>query len=111
LVARDWAPNAGDIIWLNFDPQAGHEQAGHRPALVLSPVRYNRLTGMVVCVPLTTRVRGNRFEVAISSSRDGVALSDQVKSLDWRARKATRKGTASVEELEAVRQRVRVLVG
>lgn len=111
MVARDWAPNAGDIIWLNFDPQAGHEQAGHRPALVLSPVRYNRLTGMVVCVPLTTRVRGNRFEVAISSSRDGVALSDQVKSLDWRARKATRKGTASVEELEAVRQRVRVLVG
>ena len=111
MVARDWAPNAGDIIWLNFDPQAGHEQAGHRPALVLSPVRYNRLTGMVVCVPLTTRVCGNRFEVAISSSRDGVALSDQVKSLDWRARKATRKGTASVEELEAVRQRVRVLVG
>ena len=111
MVARDWAPNAGDIIWLNFDQQAGHEQAGHRPALVLSPVRYNRLTGMIVCVPLTTRVRGNRFEVAISNSRDGVALSDQVKSLDWRARKATRKGTASVEELEAVRQRVRVLVG
>jgi mRNA interferase MazF len=111
LVARDWAPDAGDIIWLNFDPQAGHEQAGHRPALVLSPVRYNRLTGMAIIVPMTTRVRGNRFEVAIGPGRDGVALSDQVKSLDWRARKATRKGKASAEELEAVRQRVRVLVG
>jgi mRNA interferase MazF len=111
LVARKWAPDAGDIIWLNFDPQAGHEQAGHRPALVLSPLAYNRATGMVVCVPLTTRVRGNRFEVAIGSSRDGVALSDQVKSLDWRARKATRKGKASATELEAVRARVRVLVG
>jgi mRNA interferase MazF len=111
LVTRDWAPDAGDIIWLNFDPQVGHEQAGHRPALVLSPLRYNRLTGMAVIVPMTTRVRGNRFEVAISSSRDGVALSDQVKSLDWRARKATHKGKASVTELEAVRARVRVLVG
>ncbi len=111
MVARDSAPDAGDIIWLNFDPQAGHEQAGHRPALVLSPVRYNRLTGMAIIVPMTTRVRGNRFEVAIGRGRDGVALSDQVKSLDWRARKATRKGKASAEELEAVRARVRVLVG
>ena len=111
MVARDWAPDAGDIIWLNFDPQAGHEQAGHRPALVLSPIRYNRLTGMAVMVPMTTRVRGNRFEVAIGGGRHGVALSDHVKSLDWRARKATRKGKASAAELEAVRARVRVLVG
>lgn len=66
---------------------------------------------MAIIVPMTTRVRGNRFEVVIGSGRDGVALSDHVKSLDWRARKATRKGKASVEELEAVRQRVRVLVG
>jgi mRNA interferase MazF len=111
LVGRDWAPDAGDIVWLNFDPQAGHEQAGHRPALVLSPIAYNRLTGMAIIVPMTTRVRGNRFEVAIGGSRDGVALSDQVKSIDWRARKATPKGKATPGELDDVRQRVRVLVG
>jgi mRNA interferase MazF len=104
-------PEAGDVIWISFDPQRGHEQAGHRPALVLSPSSYNGLTGLLLCVPLTTNPKGYRFEVPISGKRAGVALADQVKSFDWRARQARRQGSASPVELEAVRARVRVLVG
>ena len=111
MVARGWVPDAGDIIWIEFDPQAGHEQAGHRPALVLSPAAYNGLTGLLLCVPMTTREKGYRFEVPIAGKRGGIALSDQIKSFDWRARRATKKGTASLDELEAVRLRARQLVG
>ena len=111
MVAANWAPDAGDIVWLNFDPQAGHEQAGHRPALVLSSIRYNRPSGRMLCVPLTTRAKGYRFEVPIAGSRDGVALADQVKALDWHARKAEPKGRVTPAELEAVRDRVHALVG
>lgn len=111
MTARSWAPDAGDIIWIEFDPQAGHEQAGHRPALVLSPAAYNQPTGLVVCVPLTTRAKGYRFEVPIAGKRGGVALADQLKSFDWRARRATKKGRASDVELDAVRIRARALIG
>ncbi len=111
MVARGWVPDAGDIIWIEFDPQVGHEQAGHRPALVLSPAAYNGLTGLLLCVPLTTRSKGYRFEVPIAGRLGGVALSDQLKSFDWRARRATRKGSTSQTELEAVRTRVRHLIG
>ena len=111
VVAQRWVPDAGDIIWIEFDPQVGHEQAGHRPALVLSPAAYNGLTGLLLCVPMTTREKGYRFEVPIAGKRGGVALSDQVKSFDWRARQATRKGSASPAELDAVRIRLRHLIG
>jgi len=111
VVARGWVPDAGDIIWIEFDPQAGHEQAGHRPALVLSPAAYNGPTGLLLCVPMTTRVKGYRFEVAIAGKRGGVALSDQVKSFDWRVRHATKKGSASQAELDAVRVRAKQLIG
>jgi mRNA interferase MazF len=111
VVTRGWVPDAGDIIWIDFDPQVGHEQAGHRPALVLSPAAYNGPTGLLLCVPLTTRPKGYRFEVPIAGKPGGVALSDQLKSFDWRARRATRKGSASLAELEAVRIRARHLVG
>lgn len=106
-----WVPKPGEIIWIGFDPQAGHEQAGHRPALVLSPSSYNRLTGLLLCVPLTTRSKGYRFEVPIGGPRGGVALADQVKSFDWRARGARHKGYAKPEEMEAVKERVLALVG
>lgn len=110
MVAR-WVPDAGDIIWIQFDPQVGHEQAGHRPALVLSPAAYNGRTGLLLCVPMTTRAKGYRFEVPIEGQRGGVALSDQVKSFDWRARKASRMASASTSEVDAVRIRIRQLIG
>ena len=111
MVTAEWVPDAGDIIWLNFDPQAGHEQAGHRPALVLSPAAYNGRTGWLLCVPMMTRAKGYRFEVPIAGRRGGVALADQVKSFDWRARRATKMGKASAAEVEAIRIRAKALIG
>jgi mRNA interferase MazF len=104
-------PDAGDVVWLEFDPQAGHEQAGHRPAVVLSPASYNGKTGLIVCCPVTTRIKGYPFEVVLASQAGSAVLSDQVKSLDWRARRATRKGKVTDTELRQVRGKLRVLIG
>jgi mRNA interferase MazF len=104
-------PEAGDLVWLDFDPQAGHEQAGQRPVLVLSPAAYHGRTGLMVCCPLTTRVKGCPFEVPLRAAPGSVVLADQVKSLDWRARKARRKGRATQAELAEVRSRLRALIG
>ena len=105
-----WVPDSGDIVWLNFDPQAGHEQAGHRPALVLSPARYNGLRGMMLCCPLTTKLKGYPFEVVISQSPPSAVLVDQIKSLDWRARKARHKGKVTAVELADVRAKLKALL-
>jgi len=107
----EWVPDCGDIVWLEFDPQAGREQAGHRPAVVLSPASYNSKSGMIVCCPTTTRIKGYPFEVQLQGQPASVALSDQVRSLDWRARRAKMKGKVTRIELEAVRERVRLLIG
>jgi mRNA interferase MazF len=106
-----YVPEAGDIVWLNFTPQAGHEQAGHRPALVLSPASYNDKTSLLICCPLTTQIKNYPFEVLIAGTPQNVVLADKVKSLDWRARKAVRKGAVSVEELADVRAKIRALIG
>ncbi len=110
-MAADYVPDAGDIVWLQFDPQAGHEQAGHRPAVVLSPASYNGRAGMIVCCPTTTRIKGYPFEVALKGTPDSVVLADQVKSQDWRARKATRKGRVTTTELAEVRAKLLALIG
>jgi mRNA interferase MazF len=83
-----YIPDRGDIVKLNFSPQAGHEQAGYRPALILSPARYNRLSSLALMCPITNQSKGWRFEVELSEEMQttGVVLSDQVKSFDWRAR-------------------------
>lgn len=83
-----YCPKRGDVVWISFNPQAGHEQAGHRPALVLSPQTYNRKVGLVVLCPLTNQIKGYPFEVRIPEGlkASGAVLSDQVKSMDWRAR-------------------------
>lgn len=110
MVSR-YVPDAGDIVWLEFDPQAGHEQAGHRPALVLSPKTYNAKTSLMVCCPLTTRIKRNPFEV--STELDGVpcaVLTDHVKSLDWRARKAKQKGALDEEAMLEVKARLKALL-
>lgn len=104
-----YVPEAGDIVWLNFTPQAGHEQGGHRPAVVVSPARYNR-TGLMLCCPMTSKVKGYPFEVAVAGSSPGVVLSDQVKSLDWRARQVERKGTVTEAELAEVRAKALALI-
>ena len=106
-----YTPERGDIVRLSFDPQAGHEQAGHRPALVLSPKAYNAKTGLMICCPMTTKIKGYPFEVAITGSTPSAALVDQVKSLDWRARKAKKKGSASVSELALATAKIRPLLG
>jgi mRNA interferase MazF len=106
-----FVPDSGDVVWLEFDPQAGHEQAGHRPALVLSPASYNGKTGLMICCPMTTRIKGYPFEVALASQPGSAVLSDQVKNLDWRARRASRKGKVSDPELRQIRGKLRALIG
>lgn len=110
-MARRYVPEAGDIVWLYFDPQAAHEQAGHRPALVVSPSTYNSKTGLMLCCPMTTRIKGYPFEVRIAGVRSGAVLADQVKSLDWIARKARRKGQVTPAELTEVRAKLGALIG
>jgi mRNA interferase MazF len=85
-----YVPDRGDVVWITFNPQAGHEQAGRRPALVLSPKAYNGKVGLAILCPITTQIKGYPFEVMISEGLpvSGVILSDQVKSLDWKVRKA-----------------------
>jgi mRNA interferase MazF len=91
VVARaKYAPERGDVIWLSFDPQAGHEQAGHRLALTVSPRSYNAKIGLGLFCPITSQIKGYPFEVAFPEGcqTSGVVLADQVKSLDWRVRRA-----------------------
>ena len=87
---RRYVPARGDVVWISLSPQAGHEQAGRRPALVISPTAYNRKVGLAILCPVTSEVKGYPFEVRIPAGLEvgGVVLSDQVKSLDWRAREA-----------------------
>lgn len=111
-MATRFVPDAGDIVWLEFSPQAGHEHAGHRPALVLSPASYNGKTGTMLCCPMTTQIKGYPFEVVVHAQGvSGAVLSDQVKNLDWCARKATPKGKATAEELDEVRAKISALLG
>ena len=85
-----YIPERGDVVWMTFTPQAGHEQSGRRPAVVLSPARYNGKVGLAIFCPITTHSKGYPFEVAIPAglAASGVILADQVKSLDWRIRQA-----------------------
>lgn len=106
-----YVPDSGDIVWISFDPQAGHEQAGHRPAAVLSPASYNAKTSLMLCCPMTTQIKNYPFEVVIAGPVPCAVLADQVKSLDWRKRRARRKGAISAAELAEVRAKVRALIG
>ena len=110
-MARRYVPEAGDIVWLRFTPQAGHEQAGHRPALVISPAAYNGKTSLMLCCPVTTQIKGYPFEVIIAGSRPSAVLADQVKSLDWVVRGAKYKGKAAPTLLAEVRAKIIALVG
>lgn len=106
------APDAGDIVWLNFTPQSGKEQAGKRPALVLSPRAYNEKTGLMIACPITSKSKGYVFEVALPDGLavSGVVLSDHVKSLDWFSRGATIVGQTPDETLKDVKAKIKTLL-
>jgi len=112
VVPRRYVPERGDIVWLQFDPQAGHEQAGRRPALIISPKEYNQRVGLALLCPVTSQVKGYPFEVLLPPGLKvkGAILSDQVKSLDWRARKVKRACTVPNEILEETVARILALV-
>lgn len=105
-----YVPDVGDVVWLEFDPQAGREQAGHRPAVVLTPKSYNQITNLLICCPLTTKIKGYPFEVMIDGVPQNVALSDQIKSLDWKVRHAKLKGKVSQQELQQLKDKLALLL-
>jgi mRNA interferase MazF len=110
--SRVYVPERGDVVWLSFDPQAGHEQAGRRPAVVLSPALYNRSSGLALFVPITSHVKGYPFEVIVPPglSVTGAVLADHMKSLDWRVRNATRICMLPTETLRQVLQKAALLM-
>ena len=110
-MAVSYVPDAGHIVWLEFDPQAGREQAGRRPAVVLTPVSYNKKTSLMICCPLTSQIKGYPFEVLVEiDGIQSVVLSDQVKSLDWKIRKAKFKDKVSLDVLVEVRAKAKSLL-
>ena len=108
-----FVPDAGDFVWLTFDPQAGREQAGRRPALVLSPKIYNVRSGLLLACPVTNQAKGYPFEVAVPSGSGltGVVLVDHLKSVDWKARQAERLGQCTDQTMEEVRAKLAPLLG
>ena len=113
MVARAYIPDAGDLVWLTFDPQAGHEQRGRRPALILSPRAYNSKARLAIACPITSQVKGYPFEVPLppGGTIAGVVLADHVKNLDWQARRVVFEAKAADATVIDVRERLRVLLG
>lgn len=113
MVSNVYIPEEGDIVWLDFTPQSGHEQAGRRPGLVVSPKKYNRI-GLALICPITSKQKGYPFEISLSSSdgfTSGVVLADQIRSLDWKARNASFKETAGSAVVDGVKDLLMLLIG
>ena len=108
VTTSEYVPQRGDAVWIDFTPLTGHEQAVRRPAVVLSPQSYNGKTGLAILCPITSQVKGYPFEVAIPAGLGvkGVILADQVRNMDWRARRATLIAALPVNLLDAVMERV-----
>ena len=108
-----FVPEAGHFVWLTFEPQAGREQAGRRPALVLSPRTYNMKSGLALVCPITNQVKGYPFEVAVNAGQGatGVILADHLRSVDWRARRAEKLGHCAPDVIDEVRARLAPLLG
>ncbi len=107
-----YEPERGDIVWIVFNPQSGHEQAGRRPAIVLSPQKYNSRSGLIICCPITSQEKKYPFEVKIPPGLiiSGVILADQVKSLDWRARQAEFVCKLPQSAIEEVADKISLLI-
>lgn len=111
-MANEYVPDAGDVVWLSFSPQSGKEQAGHRPALVLTPKSYNKATGLMVCAPVTTKIKGYPFAVLLElKGTESAILSDHLKSLDWQAREAKFETRVNTEVLMEVKSKLKPLLG
>ena len=111
MVKKTYIPERGDLVWLDFSPQAGHEQRGKRPAIVLSPKEYNGKVGLALLCPITSKEKGYPFEVKIKTRKlDGVIIADQVKSLDWKIRNIEFIEKVKEPELEEVLEKIRVLL-
>lgn len=113
MVKQQYIPDKGDVIWLEFNPQAGHEQSGLRPALVVSPASYNGAVGLALMCPITSKIKGYPFEVLLpkKSKVHGAILSDQIKSLDWRICKAKFIEKVSPHILEETLEKVKTIIG
>ena len=113
MVTRSFVPDAGDLVWLDFTPQAGREQAGRRPAVVLSPRAYNEKTSLAIVCPVTSQAKGYPFEVGVpaGSRITGVILADHLKSLDWRQRRAQKIGKIPRSHLQKVLELISALLG
>lgn len=113
MVKRAYVPDAGHLVWLTFDPRAGREQRGRRPALILSPRAYNERAQLAVACPITSQVKGYPFEVPLpdEGAMKGVVLSDHLKSVDWKVRRAEFAGELPAQALAEVRERIRPLLG
>ncbi len=113
MSAARYVPERGDLLWLTFDPQAGREQAGRRPALVISPLVYNRRANLALVCPITTQAKGYPFEVELPAglSVSGVVLADHLKSADWAARRAQFAAKAPAEVVAEVSAKLRPLLG
>jgi len=110
-VKVSFVPDVGDILWMSLSPTSGHEQSGHRPVLTLTPAAYNAKRGLLICCPITSRIGGYPFEVAVDTEGiSGVVIADQVKSVDWQARRARLAGRASVEVTLEVRAKLGALL-
>ena len=107
-----YIPRRGDVVWLTFNPQAGHEQSGRRPAFVISPHLYNKKVGLFLVCPITSQIKGYPFEVQITtqSGINGVVLADQIKSLDWKVRKAEFVEAAPQELIDEVTAKILPLI-
>ena len=111
MVKSSYVPDRGDIVWLNFTPQSGHEQMGKRPALTLSPKEYNSKVRLALFCPITSAIKGYPFEVKLSSPDvTGVVLSDQIKSLDWETRQAEFISKIHPEQLQEVLEKIKLLL-
>lgn len=111
MVKNSYVPDRGDIVWVDFDPQRGHEQAGRRPALTLSPQTYNRKAGLALMCPITSKIKDYPFEVSVKQDKiQGAVLADQIQSLDWRERNSRFIEKINSASLESVQQKLLLLI-
>ncbi len=112
MVKPKYIPDRGDIVRISFDPTLGHEQAKLRPALVLSPQNYNKSSSLILCCPITSKIKGYPFEVPLNVAKiTGAILSDQVRTLDWQAREVTKLAKVDQTLLDLVAERLMLLIG